>query len=145
MSVELQLVSYVQKQNGIQWNTDADRNIVSKYAFLLHVLNKNENIVNAEYWVLSQQEKPICPNRKKISSRKTQKNRQSAKINSRKTFVPHNSQPGYEITCFVWPTWLLMQWYCNVVENSTKLKKKRTANKEEMVSVVNVIEKLRRS
>ena len=44
--------------------------IVWKYVFLLHVLNKNENIINAEYWVLlgtkinSEQEKPICPNRK---------------------------------------------------------------------------------
>ena len=48
--------------------------------FLLHVLNKNENIINAGYWVLSenrkvnsQQKKQICPNRKKLSSRKTQK------------------------------------------------------------------------
>ena len=26
---------------------------VWKYVFLLHVLNKNENIINAGYWVLS--------------------------------------------------------------------------------------------
>ena len=45
--------------------------IVWKYVFLLHVLNKNDNIINAGYWVLSeiakinpQQEKPVCPNRK---------------------------------------------------------------------------------
>ena len=31
--------------------------IVWKYVFLLHVLNKNENIINAGYWVL-------CENRK---------------------------------------------------------------------------------
>ena len=44
-----------------------------KYVFLLDVLNKKENIINAGYWVLSknlknysnfQREKPICPNRK---------------------------------------------------------------------------------
>ena len=49
MSVQLQLVSFVQKQSGIQWNTAAHRGIVWKYVFLLHVLNKNENIVNAGY------------------------------------------------------------------------------------------------
>ena len=49
MSAQLQLVSFVQKQSGIQWNTAAHRSIVWKYAFLLHVLNKNENIVNAGY------------------------------------------------------------------------------------------------
>ena len=47
--------------------------IVWKYVFLLHVLNKNENIINAGmgpgYFlkiakINSQQEKPICPNRK---------------------------------------------------------------------------------
>ena len=45
--------------------------IVWKYVFLLHVLNKNDNIISAGYCVLSeiakidpQQEKPVCPNRK---------------------------------------------------------------------------------
>ena len=44
------------------------------------------------YWVLSensQQEKPICPNRKN-EFRQNTKNRQSAKINSRKKLVPHS-------------------------------------------------------
>ena len=36
----------------------------------------------------SQQEKPICPNRKKLVLAK-HKNHQSAKINSRKNLVPH--------------------------------------------------------
>ena len=31
--------------------------IVWKYVFLLHVLNKNENIINAGYWVLSENRK----------------------------------------------------------------------------------------
>ena len=50
------------------WHT---LSIVWKYVFLLHVLNKNDNIISAGYWVLSeiakidpQQEKPVCPNRK---------------------------------------------------------------------------------
>ena len=37
----------------------------------------------------SQQEKPICPNRKN-EFRQNTKNRQSAKINSRKNLVPHS-------------------------------------------------------
>ena len=67
MSVQLQLVSFVQKQSGKRWNTDAHRSIVWKYAFLLHVLNKNENIVNT-FWksqkLIPSEEKPICPYRK---------------------------------------------------------------------------------
>ena len=61
----------------MQRNTDAHRSIVLKYAFLLDVLkshimtldvlNKNENIVNAGYWVL--QSVLVA----KISSRKTKK------------------------------------------------------------------------
>ena len=56
------------------------------YVFLLLVLNKNENIINAAYWVLSENRKTSFPiaNKKnqsvliaKISSRKTN---QSAKI-----------------------------------------------------------------
>ena len=31
--------------------------IVWKYVFLLHVLNKNENIINAGYWVFSENRK----------------------------------------------------------------------------------------
>ena len=64
----------------------------------MYLLNKNENIINAGYWVLSaiakinpQQEKPVSILIAKISSRKTQKNRQSAKINSRKNLVPHGT------------------------------------------------------
>ena len=46
--------------------------IVWKYVVPLHVFHKNEHIINAGYWyfleiakINSQQEKPICPNRKK--------------------------------------------------------------------------------
>ena len=35
----------------------AYRSIVLKYVFLLHVLNNNENIFNAGYWVLSENRK----------------------------------------------------------------------------------------
>ena len=45
--------------------------MVWEYVSLLHILNKNENISNAEYWILSENRKnqfparkPICPNRK---------------------------------------------------------------------------------
>ena len=31
--------------------------IVWKYVFLLHILNKNENIINAVYWALSENRK----------------------------------------------------------------------------------------
>ena len=48
----------------------------------LDVLNKNENIVNAGYWV------PQSVLVAKLVPAK-QKNRQSAKTNSRKNFVPH--------------------------------------------------------
>ena len=55
-----------------------------------------ENIINAEYWVLSENRKNYFSASKnqsvliaKINSHKTQKNRQSAKINSRKNFLPH--------------------------------------------------------
>ena len=41
------------------------------YVFMLHELNRKENIINAGYWVLSENRKnelparkPICPNRK---------------------------------------------------------------------------------
>ena len=60
------------------------------------ILNKSENIINAEYWVLSENRKNYFSASKnqsvliaKINSHKTQKNRQSAKINSRKNFLPH--------------------------------------------------------
>ena len=62
----------------------------------MHVLNKNDNIIDAGYWVLSeiakinpQQEKLVCPNRKNYEFPQNTKNRQSAKVNSRKNFVPH--------------------------------------------------------
>ena len=35
----------------------AHRSILKKYVFLLHVLNEKENIVNAGYWVLSENRK----------------------------------------------------------------------------------------
>ena len=68
VSVQLQLVFFVQNQSGIQWN--AGSTVV--YVFLLHVLNKNENFINAGYCgyfvkiakINSQQEKPICTDRK---------------------------------------------------------------------------------
>ena len=51
-----------------------------KYVFLLRILNKNENIINAGHWVLSGNCKKLIPSKKnksvlitKISSRKTQK------------------------------------------------------------------------
>ena len=33
------------------------RSIVWKYVFLLHVLGKNENIINGEYWEISKNSK----------------------------------------------------------------------------------------
>ena len=48
--------------------------------FLLLKLNKNENIINVGYWVLSengknqwQARKPICPNRKNLFPKNTKK------------------------------------------------------------------------
>ena len=38
--------------------------IVWKYAFLLHTLNKNENVINAGYWVPSENRKNLFPARK---------------------------------------------------------------------------------
>ena len=59
--------------------------------------SKNENIINAGYWVLyeiakinPEQEKAVCPKRKNYFPQNT-KNRQSAKLNSRKNFVPHGT------------------------------------------------------
>ena len=67
MSFQSQLASFIQKQNGVQLNNG----LLFDMFFLLHLLNKSETITNAGYWVLSkvvknnsQQEKPICPNRK---------------------------------------------------------------------------------
>ena len=45
--------SFIQKQN-VKRYTAKGRFIVWKYVFLVHVLNKNENIINAEYCVLSE-------------------------------------------------------------------------------------------
>ena len=53
--------------------------------FPLHALDKKENIINARCPGYQEQEKPICPNRKRWSPQNT-KNHQSAKINSRKKF-----------------------------------------------------------
>ena len=54
--------------------------IVWKYSFLLHALNENKNIINAEYWVRSGKSQKLIPSKKtqpvliaNISSRKTQK------------------------------------------------------------------------
>ena len=66
-------------------NTHTDL-LFKKYViiFLLHVLDKNENIINARYWILSENRKNYFPARKtnvywpgmaKISSRKNTKNR----------------------------------------------------------------------
>ena len=51
------------------------------FNFLLHVLNKNENIINSGYWVLAENRKNYFP--------QDTKNQKSAKINSRKNFVQH--------------------------------------------------------
>ena len=83
MSVQLQLVSFVQKQRGIQWNNGgcigyAHHRIAWKSVFLLHVHNKNENITNARYFyflkiakIHSEEEKPICPNHKNFFPQNT--------------------------------------------------------------------------
>ena len=42
----IQFASFIQRQNGVQW-------ITWKYIFILQVVNKNENIINAGNWVLS--------------------------------------------------------------------------------------------
>ena len=49
VSVQSQFVSFIQKQR----NTG----LLFENMFLLHVLNKNENIINAGYWVLSENRK----------------------------------------------------------------------------------------
>ena len=77
----------------------AHRSIVWKYVFM-HVLSKNENIINnAGYWVLSmmkiakinsKQEKPICPTRKNYFPQNT-KNSQSC-IWSRRSPIVHQIQ-----------------------------------------------------
>ena len=58
MSVQLQHVSFVQKQRGIQRNTGFIVVLFENVYFcMLQVLNKNENITNAGYWVLSENRK----------------------------------------------------------------------------------------
>ena len=47
----------------------------------------------------SQQEKPVCPNRKNYFPQNT-KNRQSAKINSCKNFVPHGMTFRTLVGCY---------------------------------------------
>ena len=77
---------------------------LEKYVFSLHVLNKNDNIINmlgTEQFlkhtkINSQQEKPICPNCKNKFLQDT-KNCQSTKITSRKNFVPHGILLEYKI------------------------------------------------
>ena len=66
MGVQLQRASFIQKQNGMQWISYGliiprvrmpYRSIVWKYVFLLHLLNKNENSINAGYSALSKNRK----------------------------------------------------------------------------------------
>ena len=68
MSFQSQLVSFIQKQNGIQLNNGL---LFDMYFFIARTQSESETVTNAGYWVLSevsknnsQQEKPICPNRK---------------------------------------------------------------------------------
>ena len=49
--------------------------------------------------IYSQQEKPVCPNRKNYFPQNT-KNRQCAKINSRKNFVPHGMTFCTPVGCY---------------------------------------------
>ena len=61
------------------------RRIVWKYISALHVLNKNENIINTGYWLCENRTEKLIPIENnqsvliaKISSRKTHKNGQSS-------------------------------------------------------------------
>ena len=69
----------------------------------MHVLNKNENIINAGCWVLGTfwESQKLIPNKKnqsmviaRISSRNWRKKKPAAKINSSKNFVLHGSRYG---------------------------------------------------
>ena len=61
----------------------------------MNVVNKNENIINAGYWALSEIAKINSQQENqfvlitKINSLQYNKNHQSAKIDSRKSLVPH--------------------------------------------------------
>ena len=48
-------------QNCIQRNIGL---LFENNVFLLHVLNKNENIINAGYWLLSENRKKLIPSKK---------------------------------------------------------------------------------
>ena len=68
MSFQSQLVSFIQKQNGIQLNNGL---LFDMHFFIARTQSESETVTNAGYWVLSEvsknnslQEKPICPNRK---------------------------------------------------------------------------------
>ena len=54
MSVQSQLVSFIKETKRY---TTKYWFIVWKHVFLLEVLNKNENIINAGYWLLSKNRK----------------------------------------------------------------------------------------
>ena len=91
---QLQLVSLISFRNKTVLTMNylfyigyAHRRIVWKYISALHVLNKNENIINTGYWLCENRTEKLIPIENnqavliaKISSRKTQKNGQSAKI-----------------------------------------------------------------
>ena len=91
---QLQLVSLISFRNKTVLTINylfyigyAHRRIVWKYISPLHLLNKNENIINAGYWLCENRTEKLIPIENnqsvliaKISSRKTQKNGQSAKI-----------------------------------------------------------------
>ena len=74
MGVQLQRASFIQKQNGMQSISYGliitgvripYRSIVWKYVFLLHLLKKNENSINAVYYLaLSKNRKNYFPARK---------------------------------------------------------------------------------
>ena len=53
MSVQSQLVSFIQKQNGVQGNTG----LLFENMYFYCILNKNENIINAGYWAPSEYRK----------------------------------------------------------------------------------------
>ena len=65
------------QKRGLDWTLHG---VVLKSVFWLHVLNKNENVINAFARDLlkmakcnSQQEKPLCPNHKNKFPQKTKK------------------------------------------------------------------------
>ena len=111
---QLQLVSLISFRNKTVLTMNylfyigyAHRRIVWKYISALHVLNKNENIINTGYWLCENRTEKLIPIENnqsvliaKIRSRKTQKNGQSAKI-SRHT-VARNASCKQSVLLFSW-------------------------------------------